>query len=141
VLHAGYELPLNLMPNNDGISWINVKDGKAVPISYANGIEMVTGRDKGHQLLDLLGRLKLRYDNIVPIDDGESNIKSLRNAVPVHGINYYGFHYKGVPKGAITDTEKAESHATWLLWSKLMEVGHEKRWARWEEKDKAGCGM
>jgi hypothetical protein len=144
LLHAGYELPINLMPSNHGSSWINVRSGKPAPISYANGIQMVTGRDKGQSLLDLLTFHKLRYDNIVLIDDGEANIRSLRQALAAVGINYYGFHYKGVPKKPESvekeKEEKDEARAAWASWSELMEKRYPSRWARWWEKDGEGCG-
>ncbi len=144
LLHAKYELPINLMPSNHGSSWINVRSGKNAPISYANGIQMVTGRDKGQSLLDLLTFHKLRYDNIVLIDDGEANIRSLRQALGAVGINYYGFHYKGVrkkPENAEREkAEKDEARAAWASWSNLMETRYPTRWMRWGEKDEKECG-
>lgn len=139
LLHAKYELPINLMPSNHGSSWINVRSGKPAPISYANGIQMVTGRDKGQSLLDLLTFLKLHYDNIVLVDDGEANITSLRQALPAAGINYYGFHYKGVDK-SFGDGDKQQARAAWGSWSELMEKRYPNRWARWGERDDKGCG-
>ncbi|MGE3105931.1 MAG: DUF2608 domain-containing protein [Lysobacterales bacterium] len=139
LLHAKYELPINLMPSNHGSSWINVRSGKPAPISYANGIQMVTGRDKGQSLLDLLTFLKLHYDNIVLVDDGEANITSLRQALPAAGINYYGFHYKGVDK-SFDEDDKDQARAAWGSWSELMEKRYPNRWVRWGEKDGTGCG-
>lgn len=112
--------------------------------SVGPGVRVVGTSDQLHRnphqsLLDLLTFLKLHYDNIVLVDDGEANITSRRQALPAAGINYYGFHYKGVDK-SFDDADKDQARAAWGSWSELMEKRYPNRWVRWGERDGVGCG-
>lgn len=49
-------------------------------LSYANGIFMTTGQNKGDMLKQLLGAQLLNYKYIFFVDDGEKNIKNMEDA-------------------------------------------------------------
>lgn len=141
LVHAGYDFPKNLLADNDGISWTQVdRNGKQAPVSYSNGILMVTGVDKGEALVQLLNRLedqgrRTRFKNIVLIDDGKSNINALHKAMPARGFNYHGYWYTRVTKGPRKDSDDVVDAEKGLAsWNELLKDVYSDRLTRWEDR-------
>lgn len=86
-------------------------DGRSATVSYADGVFMVQGMDKGVMLLDLLKRVDRKYDAIVFIDDKSKNIDNMANALKSAGIDFYGFHYTRIDK-SVTAKEVSQAQAT-----------------------------
>ncbi|MCQ8102721.1 DUF2608 domain-containing protein [Methylomonas sp. SURF-2] len=110
--NAGYALPLPLDgdPNGLAYGWQEIPSAKEAAISYDDGVLMVSGRNKGKLLLDLLAKLKLHYDHVILVDDGARNIKAMRAA----GIDYHGLHYTRIEKPLPVETRLvAEANAAW----------------------------
>ena len=143
-----YKLPLSLQPRSDGLAWYNVQDGKAALISYINGIAMVSGRDKGESLIELLQRVDRHYQNIVLVDDGLKNIKSLARALPSKGYSFYGFLYTAVPKTfrdadlregiVVPEADQRVAEQRWQDWLAFVSKQYPGRAARWA-KNPAEC--
>jgi len=149
LLAAAYQFPANFLSGSDGISWVDHDTTEKVvdaPVSYANGIEMITGHKKGKLLLDLFTRLKAlghkqKFNNIILVDDGAKNINSLHAYLPAKGYNYYGYWYRRVVKGpdlATDDVNKAVE--TLGDWQGLVRERYLTRWERWELGSSVGCG-
>lgn len=149
LLNAQYVLPANFLSGSDGISWtdhdISLKPVD-VPISYANGIQMVTGRNKGKLLLELFNRLKAlkhgrKFKNIILVDDGAKNINALHAHLPKAGYNYYGYWYRNVTKGPKPGSSDAKDAEVALAdWQGLVRNQYSKRWTRWNVADGKECG-
>ncbi|MFQ3220704.1 MAG: hypothetical protein ACI8R9_002896 [Paraglaciecola sp.] len=86
-------------------------DGRTAEVSYANGVFMVKGMDKGVMLLDLLQRTGRKYDAVIFVDDKTHNITNMADALKSAAIDFYGFHYTRVDK-TVTETEVAQAQAT-----------------------------
>jgi hypothetical protein len=147
LVRAAYTLPRNLLAGSDGISWMDDNAAlrpPSVPISYFNGIQMVTGRDKGEMLVELLARLKAlkrpqKFTDVILVDDGYRNINALHAALPKHGYDYHGYWYKRVVKGPVEGTgDVAEAVDALAQWQTLIADRYPDRWSRWNGKD--GCG-
>lgn len=132
LLAAGYTLPSNFVYADYGFNWQT--DGR--PVSYANGMLMVSGTDKGQNLLRFLNDFAhLKYQHVILLDDGDKNINSLHAALSKAGINYSGIWYRNVDKSSVSP-EKAE-HAKVQL-QRLQEwvrISQPKRWERWQRTD------
>jgi len=146
LLNARYQLPRNLLraekklPGDHGISWTAPdKRGNPTPISYAHGILMVTGADKGDRLVELLHYAGLHYKHIVLVDDGIDNINSLSAAVPATGAHYYGFWYRKVDKSPKPGDEAAAIQAL-SAWQNLVQTHYPNRARRWSMPGEQGCG-
>lgn len=147
---AGYTLPVQLAPRFEGWRYPNHPgtDKPVAAVSYANGIAMLTGRDKGEALLDLLERSGRRYAAIALVDDGLANIESLRHALGSRGIDYYGFHYVAIekrhgPDGALLVSAEEEQQAIRAVraWTELLGEVYPNRGARLEKQDaRDACG-
>ncbi|AEF99385.1 DUF2608 domain-containing protein [Methylomonas methanica] len=114
--NAGYALPLPLNGDPNGLMyrWQVKPDAAELPVSYADGVFMVSGRNKGLLLLDLLAKLKLDYDHVILIDDSAGNIAAMRDALKAAGINYHGLHYTRIEKQQPPDQGLiAEANAAW----------------------------
>ena len=144
---AAYALPRNLLAGSDGISWMDENAAlrpPSVPISYFNGIQMVTGRDKGEMLIALFARLKAqkrprKFTDVILVDDGYRNINALHAALPKHGYDYHGYWYRRVVKGPIDGSgDVADAVDALAQWQQLIADRYPKRSARWNGQD--GCG-
>ena len=114
--NAGYALPLPLGGDPSGLiyRWQAKADAAEVAVSYADGVFMVSGQNKGTLLLDLLAKLKLDYDQVILIDDGAGNIDAMRDALKAAGINYHGLHYTRIEKKQPPGQDLiAEANAAW----------------------------
>lgn len=67
-------------------------------VTYANGIFMTEGGNKGEMLLYLFDHLGIKsfYQNIVLVDDTWSKQTDMRTALQGHPYRFYGLHYRGV---------------------------------------------
>ncbi|WP_447940658.1 DUF2608 domain-containing protein [Pseudoxanthomonas mexicana] len=67
-------------------------------VTYANGIFMTEGGNKGDMLLYLFQHLKIEgfYQNIVLVDDTWSKQTDMRTALKGQPYRFYGLHYRGV---------------------------------------------
>ncbi len=125
---AGYALPTPLAGQSEGSSW-RWRAGPAAresEVSYDQGIFMTSGQDKGLILLDLLGRLKLHYDRVVLVDDGDANIRNMQAALRDAGIDYHGLHYTRVNKSVSDADAKAGLHG-WQTWQTLLSTTYPER--------------
>lgn len=69
-------------------------------LSYANGIFMTTGKDKGEMLKQLLGSKILSYKYIFFVDDGENNITNMDKVFKdAQRSLYKSFYYTKVENG------------------------------------------
>lgn len=67
-------------------------------VTYANGIFMTEGGNKGDMLLDLFKHLKIEgfYQNIVLVDDTFNKQTDMATALKPHAYRSYGLHYRGI---------------------------------------------
>ena len=140
LLYTQYALPANFLPETHGFSWMEPTSRKPVPISYANGILMTTGRDKGKMLLKFFDRLAelehpQQFTDIILVDDGFKNINAMHNAL--HALlpdgktyNYHGYLYKGVDK--VHDAKRLQNTKRALRkWERLIRDVYPERSRRW----------
>ena len=139
MLAAGYDMPSNFVYADHGFNWQT--DGR--PVSYANGMMMVSGTDKGQNLLRFLGEFaNLKYKHVILLDDGEKNINSLHAALSQAGISYSGIWYRNVKKDSVSKAQI--EHATLQLQrlQDWVKVSQPKRWERWQRADaNKRCGQ
>ncbi|HRN63104.1 MAG TPA: DUF2608 domain-containing protein [Luteimonas sp.] len=111
---AGYTLPDTLGTDRDGVlfDWRPTPGAAPVPISYQDGVMMVTGRDKGETLLAMLQLQSLDYDRVVLVDDGRRNIDQMQAALARAGIDYHGLWYTHVDK-TIAPADVSAGQAGW----------------------------
>lgn len=124
----GFTLPAMLGPSADGRSFDLRKSPDAAPVRvvYDNGIFMTTGQDKGKALLSLLQRLKLHYDRVLLVDDGERNITHMRDALQAAEIDYLGLHYTRISK-QISEEDAASGRSGWQAWRALLATNYPER--------------
>lgn len=125
---AGYALPAPLAGQTEGRSWLwrKAPDARESEVSYDQGIFMTSGQDKGLMLVDLLGRLKLHYDRVVLVDDGDANIKNMQAALRSAGIDYHGLHYTRVDK-TVSDADAKAGLQGWQTWKFLLGTTYPER--------------
>ena len=125
---AGYALPAPLAGQTGGSSWLwrKAPDARESEVSYDQGVFMTSGQDKGLMLLDLLGRLKLHYDRVVLVDDGDANIKNMQAALRDAGIDYQGLHYTRVDK-TVSDADARNGLQGWQAWQSLLSTTYPER--------------
>lgn len=125
---AGYRLPAPLTGQTEGRSWRwrKAPDARESDVSYAQGIFMTSGQDKGLVLLDLLGRLKLHYDRVILVDDGDANIRNMQAALRDAGIDYHGLHYTRVDK-TVSDADAKAGLSGWQSWQTLLAGNYPER--------------
>ncbi|MCC7096951.1 MAG: DUF2608 domain-containing protein [Thermomonas sp.] len=125
---AGYALPAMLGGISEGRSWDFRKapDAKPMRVVYDQGLFMTTGQDKGKVLLDLFRELRIHYDRVVLVDDGQQNIDNMRAALLNAGIDYLGLHYVHVDK-SVTPERIAAARAGWQHWRSLLEANYPHR--------------
>ena len=125
---AGYALPTPLAGQTEGRSWRwrKAPEARESEVGYDQGIFMTAGQDKGLILLDLLGRLQLRYDRVILVDDGEANIKNMQAALKDAGIDYHGLHYTRVDK-SVSAAEATAGLQAWQTWQTLLTTTYPKR--------------
>lgn len=117
----GYALPTMLGGRSDGLIWDFRKSADATPVrvTYDQGLFLTSGQDKGVLLLDLLQRLRLHYDRVLLVDDGQRNIDNMRAALRTAGIDYLGLHYIRIDKSISADDAQA-GRAGWQAWRSLL---------------------
>ncbi|MEO6234448.1 MAG: DUF2608 domain-containing protein [Thermomonas sp.] len=125
---AGYTLPTPLARQTEGRTWRwrKAPDARESDVSYAQGIFMTSGQDKGLILLDLLGRLKLHYDRVILVDDGDANIRNMQAALRDAGIDYHGLHYTRVDK-TVSDADAKAGLSGWQSWQTLLAGNYPER--------------
>jgi len=118
---AGYSLPAMLGGLSEGRSWDFRKapDARPMRVVYDQGLFMTTGQDKGKVLLDLFRELRVHYDRVLLVDDGQHNIDNMRAALRPAGIDYLGLHYVHVDK-SVTPERIAAARAGWQAWRSLL---------------------
>lgn len=133
LLAAGYALPATLGKDRDGLwfDWRPSPDAAPVPISYHDGVMMVTGRDKGETLLALLRLQSLDYDRVVLVDDGRRNIDQMQAALAKAGIDYHGLWYTRIDKRVGADDARAGA-ASWTALRDWLSVVFPERLQRME---------
>lgn len=134
----GYALPAMLGQRKDGQIWDFRKspDARPIRVVYDQGLFMTTGQDKGKTLLELLQRLRLRYDRIVLVDDGQANIDNMQAALRNAGIAYLGLHYTRIDKTVSADDAQA-GRAGWQNWRSLLASDYPQRLQQMEQ---GSCG-
>ncbi len=127
---AGYALPTPLAGQTEGRSWRwrKAPDARESEVGYDQGIFMTAGQDKGLVLLDLLGRLSLRYDRVVLVDDGDANIRNMQAALRDAGIDYHGLHYTRIDK-TVSDADASAGLSAWQAWRSLLATTYPERLA------------
>ncbi|MEZ5069933.1 MAG: DUF2608 domain-containing protein [Bacteroidales bacterium] len=97
------------------------------PLSYANGILMTTGMNKGDMLHHILGRAGRSFPSIVFVDDSEKNVRNMVSAWEgTPGCDLHVFHYEKVVRdrmerngGRVLTPAEAETMARdWALLQK-----------------------
>lgn len=96
------------------------------PMSYANGIYMTSGADKGRALIQLLGDVR-SYKTVILVDDGGKNIGKMKDALAQENIDYYGLRYDRikldpypVPLPPVSEAQIDESRAAMKRWLAFM---------------------
>ena len=125
---AHYALPAMLGGLTEGRSWDFRKSPEANPtrVVYDQGLFMTTGQDKGKVLLDLFRELRIHYERVILVDDGQQNIDNMRAALRGAGIDYLGLHYVHVDK-SINPERIAAARAGWQHWRTLLETAYPHR--------------
>jgi hypothetical protein len=128
---AGYELPTPLQPAFAGAIYEFRPDPNqpGVTVSYHQGVLMVAGQNKGQVLLDLIKHLRLGYDRVVLVDDGERHINDMRDAMTSAGIDYRGVHYTRIEKNVDAARER-QGIEGWHAWQQLLTTTYPERLAR-----------
>ena len=129
--HAGYALSDTLGLRSDELiyEWRSSSQAPPVVVGYRDGVFMVSGQNKGVLLLDLLRRLDLTYERVVLVDDGEKNIRAMRDALVSAGIDYVGLHYMRVSKSVDAQDVQA-GIAGWQAWQQLLSASYPQRMQR-----------
>jgi hypothetical protein len=129
--HAGYVLPDALGSRSNGLiyEWRSSSQAPPAVVGYRDGVFMVSGQNKGFLLLDLLHRLDLTYERVVLVDDGEKNIRAMRDALALAGIDYVGLHYTRVSKSVDAQDIQA-GIAGWQAWQQLLSASYPQRMQR-----------
>lgn len=125
---AGYALPTPLAGQTEGRSWRwrKAPNARETEVGYDQGIFMTAGQDKGLILLNLFGRLQLRYDRVVLVDDGDANIKNMQAALRDAGIDYHGLHYTRVDK-TVSDADAKAGLQGWQTWQVMLRANYPER--------------
>jgi len=107
----GFVLPQMLGEKTDGLSYYSEDKNKQV--TYSDGILMVTGQDKGKELIHVLTERGVigEYKTIVFVDDGQTNINKVATAAADKGLNFIGLHYIRIAKPKDVDAELKDA---WL---------------------------
>lgn len=116
-----------------------LEGSSSVPMTYINGILMTRGADKGKVLQELLKRTGLTYRNIVLVDDTEKNIESMRKALSITSMKYFGLRYENVkadPPPVVTDAQIAEHRKAWRDWLDFLASVYPEREARLQSECK-----
>ncbi len=134
----GYALPAMLGGQPDGRSWDYYKapDARPLRVVYDQGLFMTTGQDKGKTLLDLLRRLRLHYDRVLLVDDGQGNIDAMRNALQAAGIDYLGLHFTRIDKSIRPENAQAGRDG-WQHWRTLLAQNYPQRL---QDMEQGKCG-
>jgi len=139
---AGYPLPIfpTLGKVPGGFGYKSEVNGALV--TYANGILMTKGGNKGKMLKELLARpeMKLTYDTVVLVDDSQDKLEDMRSALVDAGVYFIGLRYQGVkpfPLSPVTDDEKQQAAASWDAWKHFLQQQYPERWERMADKDGA----
>jgi hypothetical protein len=105
LLRAGYSVLTNIPSSKPGVGHGTAFRHPDAPserdrkfVTYANGIFMTEGGDKGAMLLYLLKHLESTraYQNIVLVDDTWSKQTDMQKALESQPYRFYGLHYRGV---------------------------------------------
>lgn len=132
MLAAGYTMPANFVYADHGFNWQT--DGR--PVSYANGMMMVSGTDKGQNLLRFLNEFaNLKYKHVILLDDGEKNINSLHAALSRAGISYSGIWYRNVDKSSVSPDQVKQAVVQLQRVQEWVKTSQPKRWDRWQRAD------
>jgi hypothetical protein len=139
---AGYPVPVFPMLGKvpGGFGYKSEVNGALV--TYASGILMTRGGDKGKMLQELLARpeLKLTYANVVLVDDSQDKLENMRDALAGTGVSFLGLRYEGVkpyPLPPVTGAEKQQAAASWEAWKHFLQQQYPERWQRMQGRDGA----
>lgn len=125
----------SLLPKDFAL-YYKLNDGRSTrDVSYANGIVMSTGLNKGVVLQDLLSRLNKSYSAIFFIDDGMKNVTNVQSAWQSSDTEVHAFHYTHVPK-VISDTNIEQSRKAQASLNEFISVAFP---SRAEEFTKGQC--
>lgn len=96
---AGFNfVEASLLPKDHAL-YYKFNDGKnARPLSYANGVVMSSGLNKGRVLRDILTRTNKNYDAVFFLDDSYHNIENMKNEWQKDETELFIFHYTHVEK-------------------------------------------
>jgi hypothetical protein len=129
LLLAEYQLPAQLTANGEALDFI--PPGGTDRLTYANGIFMTQGGNKGVLLLELLKRIGRVYKTIVLVDDGWRNIEAMQDALAKAQISYYGFYYVAVDKPkTLPEALAVEGRRAWERFLKFLDQHSPRRKAR-----------
>lgn len=131
LLAAGYLLPTLLGAPQDG-EFFDFPAAGGTPVSYQRGILMVSGKNKGELLLELLRRRNLDYRRVVLVDDGRRNIDNMQAALKTAGIDYHGLWYTRIDKPHQVPAElQRQGVDGWQRLQDMMQAVFPERLARW----------
>jgi hypothetical protein len=119
----GYPFPPAISQDADGVIFALTEGARTVPVSYFNGIYMVSGQGKGPALIELLRRAGKSYAKVILVDDGRKNIDSMKTAMETAGVAYHGFHYLRVGKSLPLQRELLEqANGEWQALQAYLKV-------------------
>lgn len=139
---AGYPVPvfpsLGTVPGGFGYK----SDVNGALVTYANGILMTKGGNKGKMLNELLARpeMKLSYDNVVLVDDSQDKLENMQEALAGTGVFFLGLRYEGVkpyPLAPVSAAEKHQAAASWNAWKHFLQQQYPQRWEQMADRDGA----
>lgn len=132
LLAAGYTLPAMLGAPQNG-EFFDFPAVGGSPVSYQRGILMVSGKNKGELLLELLRRRNLDYQRVVLVDDGRRNIDNMQAALKTAGIDYRGLWYTRIDKPLEVPTAlQRQGVEGWRQMQDLMQAVFPERLTRWQ---------
>lgn len=132
LLAAGYALPGMLGAQGHG-EFFDFPAVGGSAMSYQHGILMVSGKNKGELLLELLRRRNLDYQRVVLVDDGRRNIDNMQVALKTAGIGYRGLWYTRIdkPQQVPADLQR-QGVEGWQRLQQLMQAVFPERLSRWQ---------
>lgn len=139
--HIGVALPALILGKEPILLEFLDKDTRR-QMSYANGLYMTSGADKGKALLQLFGDIR-RYKTVILADDGGKNIAKMKDALALANIDYYGLRYDRIkldpfpaPLPPVSQAQIDESRAAMTRWLVFMRDLYPERY----EALKSTCG-
>lgn len=131
---AGFNFVDASLLDKDQALYYQFDDGKSTRgVSYANGVVMSTGLNKGKVLRDILRRANKRYDAVFFIDDSHNNIVNMQKEWQEDQTELFIFHYTHVAK-VISDADVQLSKQAKAAFNQFIKTAFPARFEQFSNK-------